>query len=342
MSLRFRDWISGFSVDAHFSLSPITSSRRRATRELHVTPLAILLVVSSAFAHSSWNLMVRRATRPAVTTTLMAVTSAVLMLPLAIYLLIVDMPGPVGWGFIAATIVLHIWYFATLGYAYNTGELSIVYPVARGLGLAIIPILGVFVIGETMSWVAAAGAVLIVTGIACISISDIETATIKRTGRSWLLLLRNWRVIKRFRQLMRPAWLLAILTGVCIGVYSVVDAQGVKHVQPALYMFFLQLGGGSGMIAIQSRLETKEAFITEAKRHWKILIFGGLLQFAAYTLVLTALTFSPVSYVGPLREVSILIAVGYGAIVLKERVTLVRGLGALCIAAGGAAIALAP
>ena len=304
--------------------------------------LAIFLVVSSAFAHASWNLMVRRATRPAVTTALMAVTSSILVLPLAIYLLIVDMPGLVGWGFIAATIALHIWYFATLGYAYNTGDLSIVYPVARGLGLAIIPILGVFVIGESMSWQAVVGAVSIVTGLAFITISDVDNATIKRTARSWLLLLKNWRVIKRFRQLMRPAWLLAILTGVVIGIYSVVDAQGVKHVQPALYMFFLQLGGGLGMMAIQSRLETREAFIDEARRHWKILVVGGLLQFAAYTLVLTALTFSPVSYVGPLREISILVAVGYGAIVLKERVTITRAVGAVFIASGGAAIAFAP
>ena len=286
--------------------------------------------------------MVRRATRPAVTTGLMAVTSAILVLPLAIYLLIVDFPSGTGWWFILATIVLHIWYFATLGYAYNTGDLSIVYPVARGLGLAMIPILGVFVIGETMSWQAAVGAVSIVTGLAFITISDVDNATIKRTGRSWLLLLKNWRVVKRFRQLIRPAWLLAILTGVVIGIYSVVDAQGVKHVQPALYMFFLQLGGGLGMMAIQSRLETREAFIDEARRHWKILVVGGLLQFAAYTLVLTALTFSPVSYVGPLREISILVAVGYGAIVLKERVTVVRAAGALFIASGGATIALAP
>ena len=286
--------------------------------------------------------MVRRATRPAVTTALMAVTSAILVLPLAIYLLIVDMPGLVGWGFIAATIALHIWYFATLGYAYNTGDLSIVYPVARGLGLAIIPILGVFVIGESMSWQAVVGAISIVTGLAFITISDIDNATIKRTARSWLLLLKNWRVVKRFRQLIRPAWLLAILTGVVIGIYSVVDAQGVKHVQPALYMFFLQLGGGLGMMVIQSRLETREAFIDEARRHWKVLVIGGLLQFAAYTLVLTALTFSPVSYVGPLREISILVAVGYGAIVLKERVTITRAAGAVFIASGGAAIALAP
>ena len=148
--------------------------------------------------------------------------------------------------------------------------------------------------------------------------------------------------MKRFRSQVRPAWMLAILTGLVIGIYSVVDAQGVKHVQPALYMFFLQLGGGLGMMAIQSRIETRDAFIDEARRHWKILVVGGLLQFAAYTLVLTALTFSPVSYVGPFREISILVAVAYGAVVLKERVTPTRALGAICIAGGGVTIALAP
>ncbi len=286
--------------------------------------------------------MVRRATRPAVTTGLMAVTSAILVLPLAVYLLIIDFPSGTGWWFILATIVLHIWYFATLGYAYNTGDLSIVYPVARGLGLAIIPILGVFVVGESMSWPAAVGAASIVTGLALIAISDIEIATIKRTARSWLMLVKRWRAVRRFRAQVRPAWMLAMLTGLVIGIYSVVDAQGVKHVQPALYMFFLQLGGGLGMMAIQSRLETREAFVDEARRHWKILVIGGLLQFAAYTLVLTALTFSPVSYVGPFREISILVAVGYGAVVLKERVTPIRAVGAICIASGGAAIALSP
>ena len=320
----------------------MTSLRRAHSASLSVTPLAILLVVSSAFAHASWNLMVRRATRPAVTTGLMAVTSAMLVLPLAIYLLIVDFPSGTGWWFILATILLHIWYFATLGYAYNTGELSIVYPVARGLGLAIIPFLGVFVVGESMSLGAVAGALSIVTGLVLITISDIEATTIKRFARSMLSLVRFGNSGAGGRPRIRPAWLLALSTGVVIGIYSVVDAQGVKHVQPALYMFFLQLGGGLGMMAIQSRLETRAAFIDEARRHWRILVVGGLLQFAAYTLVLTALTFSPVSYVGPFREISILVAVAYGAVVLKEGVTPVRALGAICIAGGAAAIAFAP
>lgn len=286
--------------------------------------------------------MVRRATRPAVTTALMAVASAILVLPYAVYLLIVDIPSMVGWLFILATIVLHIWYFATLGYAYNTGELSIVYPVARGLGLAIIPVLGVYVVGESMSWPAVLGAIAIVSGIGLIAQSDMGRTNIRRVvaiAPNWALLRR---VVGKTRFKLRRAWLLAMATGLVIGIYSVVDAQGVQHVRPVVYMFFLQLGGGLGMMVIQSRIETRAAFIDEAQRHWKILVAGGLLQFAAYTLVLTALTFSPVSYVGPFREISILIAVTYGSLVLKERVTKVRLSGAILIAIGGTAIALAP
>ena len=286
--------------------------------------------------------MVRSATRPAVTTALMAVVSAIIVLPYAAYLLINDLPSVTGWLFILATIVLHIWYFATLGYAYNTGELSIVYPVARGLGLAIIPVLGILVIGETMSWPAVLGAISIVSGIGLIAISDVGTTNVRRVIAYVPDFAILKRILKKTRLRIPRSWILAMSTGLVIGIYTVVDAQGVQHVRPVVYMFFLQLGGGLGMMVIQSRIESRAAFIDESKRHWKILVTGGLLQFLAYTLVLTALTFSPVSYVGPFREISILIAVVYGAMVLKEKVTARRAQGAILIALGGIAIALAP
>ncbi len=285
--------------------------------------------------------MVRRSTTPAVTTALMAVVSAVVVAPLAVYLLVTDFPSGTGWWFILATIVLHIFYFATLGYAYSTGELTVVYPIARGLGVAIIPILGVLALGETMTMWAVLGAVSIVVGIAGVMASDIRIPPvgIMVSGISNLV-MRN---LPEGRSLPKPkpAILLAIATGIVIGIYSVVDKQGVQHVAPALYMFWLQLGGGLGMIAFMSRFETRDSFVSESKRHWKIILIGGVLQFAAYTLVLTALQTSQVSYVGPFRELAVLFGVVYGAMVLKERVTLLRVMGALAIAAGAIAIALA-
>ena len=283
----------------------------------------------------------RGTTRPAVTTPLMALASACIASPLAAYLLITDMPSATGWWFIAATIVLHIAYFSALGFAYASGELSVVYPVARGLGLAIIPVLGVTVIGESMTPLAVLGAVSILSGIIAIMLSDAGPLNLRSAVSALAHPSTNMASTLRASIIARPAIPLALLTGVVIGVYSVVDSQGVQHVQPALYMFWLQLGGAAGMMALMSRHETLATFKAEARRHWKAQVIGGVLQFAAYTLVLTALQTSPVSYVGPFRELAVLFGVIMGAVVLKERVTLTRGIGAVLIGSGALAISLA-
>ena len=307
----------------------------------NLTLTAIALVLTAAFCHASWNMIVRNTTRPALTTPLMALASACIASPLAVYILITDMPSATGWAFIAATIVLHIAYFSALGYAYASGELSVVYPIARGLGLAIIPVLGVTVLGESMTPLAVAGALSILSGIIAVMLSDAGPLNLRAAVTS-VYKPRNANVAAiRKSILARPAIPLALATGVTIGIYSVVDKQGVQHVQPALYMFWLQLGGAAGMMLLMSRHESRENFVDEARRHWKAHIIGGLLQFAAYTLVLTALQTSPVSYVGPFRELAVLFGIVLGALVLKERVTPVRATGAILIAAGAISIAFA-
>ena len=306
-----------------------------------MTIAAIALVLTAAVCHATWNMIVRGTTRPAVTTPLMALASACIASPLAVYLLITDMPSATGWWFIAATIVLHIAYFSALGFAYASGELSVVYPVARGLGLAIIPVLGVTVIGESMTPLAVLGAVSILSGIIAVMLSDAGPLNLRSAVSALAHPSTNMASTLRASIIARPAIPLALLTGVVIGVYSVVDSQGVQHVQPALYMFWLQLGGAAGMMALMSRHETLATFKAEARRHWKAQVIGGVLQFAAYTLVLTALQTSPVSYVGPFRELAVLFGVIMGAVVLKERVTLTRGIGAVLIGSGALAISLA-
>lgn len=306
-----------------------------------LTLAAIALVLAAAVCHATWNMIVRGTTRPALTTPLMALASALIASPLAVYLLITDMPSATGWAFIAATIVLHIAYFSTLGYAYASGELSVVYPVARGLGLAIIPVLGVTVIGETMTPLAVVGAVSILSGIIAVMLSDAGPLNLRSAIATFSRPSVSMASSLRASIIARPAIPLALLTGVVIGVYSVVDKQGVQHVQPALYMFWLQLGGGTGMMLLMSRHESLATFKAEARRHWKAQVIGGVLQFAAYTLVLTALQTSPVSYVGPFRELAVLFGVVMGAVVLKERITLTRGIGAVLIGSGALAISLA-
>jgi len=291
-----------------------------------MTGLAILLVVLSAFAHASWNLLAKRASNPVVFTWWLEASASVLLLPVAVWLFLSNPPSAAGWPFVAATVLLHIGYFVSLSRAYRHGDMSVVYPLARGLGLALVPILGVAVLRESMSPLAALGAGLIVLGIAAVSLRAGATSRVLSPSR----LLRDRGV--RY----------AVLTGLTIGVYSIVDKQGVEHVTPFLYMFMLVFGSTLGMLAIIHRQYSRRVFVEEFRRHRASIVIGGLLQFLAYGLVLSAFRLSPVSYIGPFREIGIVIGVAFGALMLRERVDRVRLGGVALITAGAIAIALAP
>jgi drug/metabolite transporter (DMT)-like permease len=292
-----------------------------------MTGVAVLLVFISAFAHAGWNLLAKRANTPELMNWWMAVSAAVIMLPATIVLIALDPPPLIGWAFIGGTVGLHIMYFFTLGRAYRYGDLSIVYPVARGLGLTLIPVIGVTVLGETVSTWAALGIALVFTGIVTVGVSSGG----RKFGRV------SWRSLVADRGVA-----FAVLTGLAIGVYSAVDKRGVAHVTPVVYMFFISGGGALGAFALIRGTYERPQFEAELRRHWKAIIAGGAMQFAAYALVLTALRVSQVSYVGPFRELAIGVGVILGAVVLKERVTRWRAAGAVSVAVGALVIALAP
>ncbi len=263
----------------------------------------------------------------------MAMAATILGAPALVYLLVTDPPDAMGWAFVGGTIILHTGYFTFLGRAYRTGDLSIVYPVARGLGIALIPAIAFLTIGESVSWPAGLGIGLTVVGIFSVA-SWGHGAGAGAGGQS---------VAGSLRGLLRtPGFVYALLTGLTIAGYSIVDKQGVKHVYPLLYVILITAGGGTGMLLTLSRQYPRSAFQKELRLHWRAIAIAGVLQTIAYGLVLFALRVSPVSYVGPFREVGVVFGVIMGALVLKERVTRPRLAGAAVIACGAVAIALAP
>jgi drug/metabolite transporter (DMT)-like permease len=294
-----------------------------------VTGLAVTLVLLSALGHSTWNLLARRATNPEVFTWWMAAAATVLWVPAAIFYLTVEAPDTTGWAFLAGTIVLHTGYYTFLSRAYRDGDLSIVYPVARGTGLALIPAWAIIFLDERVSWPAGLGIGLIVIGLGAVAAGDLVVGS---------------RPFSLRRIARDPGVGYALLTGLIISGYSVLDKQGVQHVAPLLYVYIQTAVSGLAMLAFISRLYSRDAFKQELRRHARSIAVAGILQTGAYGLVLIALTLPgvPVSYVGPFREVGVVIGVALGALVLKERVTRRRMSGAALIAAGAVAIALAP
>ena len=292
-----------------------------------MTGLAVVLVLISAVFHASWNLLVRRSDTPELSNWMMASSGAILSAPIALYLLVTNPPDPIGWLFIAGTIALHIAYFFTLGRAYKHGDLSLVYPIARGLGLVLIPIVGVTVLSESVSIMAGIGIAAIFIGVVTIGSSS---------GRG----LKIWLKPRTF--LADRGVVFAVLTGVLIASYSTLDKRGVEHVEPIFYMFTLSLGGSLGILPILGISYSRSDFRTEIRKHWKLGLVGGTFQFLAYGLVLSAFRLSPVSYIGPFRELGIVFGVLMAVLILKESVTRNRALGAIAIGTGAIMVAIAP
>jgi drug/metabolite transporter (DMT)-like permease len=291
-----------------------------------MTAVSLILVLIAAVAHASWNLLLKRAADPEVFAWCLLVVATVLLAPLGVALLFFHSVGLAGLWFILATIALHVLYFNLLARGYAQGDLSLVYPVARGMGPMLVPVLAVVFLNEKIEPLAIGGIAAIIGGIYTIS----WWGNFHQVLRSPLLFLRS------------AGMRYAVLTGLTIAAYSIVDKEGVGHVQPLLYMYFLTIGTAAMLAPYILLHKGTESVRTEWRANAVPITIAGLLTFAAYGLVLTAFSLSRVSYVAPAREVGIVIGVMLGVFLLKEPFGRGRILGSGFIVAGLALIALSP
>ena len=280
---------------------------------------AIALVLLSAFAHAGWNFLTKRSPVPLVFTWGMALAVNLALLPLAVALFVREPPDATGWTLIAASWCVHLLYFLALARGYTVGDLSVVYPVARGTGVALIPILGILFLDETVSAWAVLAVALIVGGIAVLGSTGLAGARLRPAGIEF-----------------------ALLTGLTIATYSTIDARGADEVNPLLYVYLLTSAGTLGLLPITLSFFGREALTAAWHSERVAILAGGLLQFLAYALVLFVLQDEQVSYVGPFRETALVIGVILGALFLNEQAAKQRIAGAAIIVAGALTMAFAP
>ena len=291
-----------------------------------MTALALGLVLASALAHSTWNFLLKRSGDKQVFMWWLLVTASIMFVPVGVVLFVIYPFGHPGWIFVLATIALHMLYFVLLGKGYTHGDLSLVYPIARGMGPMLVPILAVLILSESISGLAIVGIIAIVAGI----------YTISWWGNFTALLRDPLEIVKN------SGTRYAILTGITIAIYAIVDKRGVDHVEPFLYMYFMTLGSAIGL----APYILSTCGVTQVRRELRAntvpILLSGLLLFLAYGMVLTAFSLSRVSYVAPAREVGIVLGVVLGVVLLKEPFGRGRLLGSSFIVAGLALIAVAP
>jgi len=266
-----------------------------------MTGLALTLILISAVAHASWNLLAKRARSSGVAFIWMfCVMSAVIYAPLGLWVVLVQKPA-IGWmqlGVMLGSLVFHTAYFITLQRGYRVGDLSLVYPLARGTGPLLSTTAAILVLGERPTPIALAGALLIV---ACVFVM---------AGGGFGL--------GRSDEKVRWALWYGLLTGAIIAGYTLWDKQAVAVllVPPLLLDWF----NNSGRALILAPVALRRW--DEVRLHWqkhRLEALGiAILSPLSYILVLSALKFTPVSYVAPAREISILLGAALGARFLAE------------------------
>ena len=292
------------------------------------TLLALGLVLASAGGHASWNLLLKRAQRQEVFVWWLSAFATAALLPIAVIIALRTSLDIVGLWYVTGSALVHICYFLFLGRSLARSDLSLVYPIARGFGPGLAPILAALTLGETVSIPGWAGIGCIVAGIYIMA--------------WWGRVQLRWSLpdFSRLRHQNAAGIGYALLTGLCIALYTIVDKQGVAYISPFLYLYLMTAGVAAGMLPYIIRNHGWRAIGGEWRTEpWAIPAASGLV-YLAYGLALSALRISEVSYVAPAREVGMLFALALGAVVLRERITRGRLAGAALIAAGLAVITL--
>ncbi len=262
-----------------------------------MSPLALVLILAAAVVHATWNLLAKRVGGGASFVWLFGALSALIYAPLAVAAIIIQRPqlGEVDLVFIVGSALLHIGYYLLLQRGYRVGDLSLVDPLARGTGPALATAAAIVFFGERPTPLALTGALIVVGGVFVLAGGG------RRSGSGG-----------------GEAVAAGIMTGTVIAAYTLWD----KHAVGVLLIPPLVLDWGTSLcraalpapVAYRRRADVRACW----RKHRRAVLGVAALNPLSYILVLTALVFTPVSYVAPAREISILVGAVLGARLLGE------------------------
>jgi drug/metabolite transporter (DMT)-like permease len=254
-------------------------------------PLPLLLVLVSALMHAGWNLIAKLGSDRLVAMALIKAPNLVMAVAL---LLLVPLPAPASWPFLALSIGVNCLYFYFLINAYRSGDLSLAYPVARGVGPILVLAFAALAAGESPSGSAIAGVLVI-------------------CGSIFALGLERGATRAHYETIL---WAAGV--GFCIAIYTVCDGLGGRRSgSPVGYVAALNIGTGIAVCGVTLALRGN-ALKEGLRKNWRNGTLGGVMMLASYGIVVYAMTLAPLAYVAALRESSVVFAAILGAIFLRE------------------------
>ena len=283
-----------------------------------MTSFALILVVLSALGHSSWNYLTKSSKHKVTFLWLMLIASGVIYgIPFWYRLRSCPIPAD-GWQYILATCAIHSLYFSFLGIAYKQGDLSTVYPIARGTAPALVPFVAMLWLSESPSALGGIGIALVVIGVQTVGLPGLSRSSLSRFWGS----------------LRRGPVKFAFLTGLMTTLYTIVDRQGVQRVDPLVYIYLQMVGTALFLTPWMVTRKREEIRYEWTMNKWKAGVVG-LLCVGAYLLILIVMTLKiKVAYITAGRECSILFSTLLGVLQLREPRGLQKIIGAVIIVLG--------
>lgn len=285
-----------------------------------MTPLAVLLVVLSAATHAYWNYLLKRAGGTRAFIAVSKASEAVVFLPAFAWWASAAPPGATAgvlpW--VAGGTAFVLAGYATLGAAYRVGELSFIYPIARGGALLFLPALGWLLLDERVGPIGWTAVVLILAGVVVMQLP--------RLGRDALAELGA--------HLRGAATGLALLMALILATSTIWDKRAVQAVALVPYFYGYTAAAGVGYLAWVWRADGGPAVRAAWRAHRGAAVAVGILNTVSYGLALAALRTGGSTYVVGLRQLSIVVGVGLGAWGLGERVGPARRAGVAILLVG--------
>ena len=256
-----------------------------------MTVMVFSLVLLAAALHAIWNAVIKGTGDKTIAIGLVALGHMVLGLFGAAFFPLPDIKVI---PFILVSTIIHWGYYYSLTTAYKFGDLSLIYPIARGISPIIVTVFAFFWINERLSWGEMGGVLLISSGILFLGLRS----------------LSNEKSI--------PALVFALTTGVLIAAYSVTDGFGVRLTEnPLSYIAWLFIAEGFVVFYIFGRFKVR--LLTSSFSEIMLGFFAGVISTIAYGLALYAKSLAPLGIITALRETSVIIATLIGVVWFKEK-----------------------
>lgn len=292
-----------------------------------MTPASLALLLAAAVCHATTNLILKQARDKIAFLWWTLGLTSILGAPLWFWAASVP---PVAWRIIVVSGLIEAVYFGALSRAYSLGDLSQVYPIARGSAPLFIALWAGLFLGERPSPLGVAGILVVVAGLCLINAPSLA---------DWyrpLLSLRS----------AAASW--ALLTGLLISAYTTVDKLGMRYVDAALYLYLILFVCWLALTIQWLVPARRQALLAEARlpphsSGWTDrgrIVLSTVLGAAGYLLVLNAMRQAAVGYVGAVREVSVVFGAWLGTRFLHEPHGPVRMLASGLVVAGTLLIAM--